>query len=176
MKLKTIFAAVGLSMTAAATFAADQTISLLSTGVNTYAGSFAAVSAPEGSLLGSISPVFSSDPLLSGGSDNITFTGAAAGVYQLVLNGSASFIQNLTGSLNGTPLTVYGDNQFSGIFTIGTASPPFALVLNGSAVANSLYSGNLTVTAVPEPQTYALMLAGLGVIGFIARRRRPQQN
>ena len=28
------------------------------------------------------------------------------------------------------------------------------------------------VTAVPEPETYALMLAGLGVIGFIARRRR----
>ena len=29
-------------------------------------------------------------------------------------------------------------------------------------------------TPVPEPQTSALLLAGLGVIGFVARRRRPQ--
>ncbi|HEY9238530.1 MAG TPA: flocculation-associated PEP-CTERM protein PepA [Burkholderiaceae bacterium] len=28
------------------------------------------------------------------------------------------------------------------------------------------------VTPVPEPETYALMLAGLGAVGFVARRRR----
>ena len=28
------------------------------------------------------------------------------------------------------------------------------------------------VTAVPEPETYAMMLAGLGLIGFVAARRR----
>jgi hypothetical protein len=28
------------------------------------------------------------------------------------------------------------------------------------------------VTAVPEPETYALMLAGLGMMGFMAKRRR----
>ena len=30
---------------------------------------------------------------------------------------------------------------------------------------------NLTLAPVPEPGTYALMLAGLGAVGFIARRR-----
>lgn len=32
--------------------------------------------------------------------------------------------------------------------------------------------GSDKVIAVPEPETYALMLAGLGVIGFMARRRK----
>lgn len=30
------------------------------------------------------------------------------------------------------------------------------------------------VPAIPEPQTYALMLAGLGAVAYVARRRRPQ--
>jgi hypothetical protein len=33
-------------------------------------------------------------------------------------------------------------------------------------------SGNLTISAVPEPETYAMLLAGLGLMGAIARRRR----
>jgi hypothetical protein len=32
---------------------------------------------------------------------------------------------------------------------------------------------SMEIPAIPEPETYALMLAGLGVIGFLARRRRP---
>ncbi|OZA36288.1 MAG: hypothetical protein B7X87_14305 [Hydrogenophilales bacterium 17-64-34] len=28
-----------------------------------------------------------------------------------------------------------------------------------------------SVTAVPEPETYAMLLAGLGLVGFVARRR-----
>jgi hypothetical protein len=32
-------------------------------------------------------------------------------------------------------------------------------------------SANLQATAVPEPETYAMLLAGLGVMGFVGRRR-----
>jgi hypothetical protein len=35
------------------------------------------------------------------------------------------------------------------------------------------YSFSLVAVPVPEPETYAMMLAGLGMMGFIARRRRP---
>ena len=43
-------------------------------------------------------------------------------------------------------------------------------VTNGAQ--GGIYNGAISVTAVPEPETYAMMLAGLGAIGFLARRRR----
>ena len=51
---------------------------------------------------------------------------------------------------------------------------------NGSQVLDhsnlTLYVRNVdTVTPIPEPSTYALMLASLGVVGLMARRRRAAQ-
>ncbi|MCB2020604.1 MAG: PEP-CTERM sorting domain-containing protein [Burkholderiaceae bacterium] len=44
----------------------------------------------------------------------------------------------------------------------------------GGAQANEFYLSSMTVSAVPEPETYALMLAGMAVIGFVMRRRMPR--
>jgi hypothetical protein len=47
------------------------------------------------------------------------------------------------------------------------------IVVTGNAIGGSTvgFTGSISVTAVPEPETYALLLAGLGVVGFVARRR-----
>ena len=46
----------------------------------------------------------------------------------------------------------------------------YRLVATGTGVRES--SLNVTVSFVPEPGTYLLMLAGLAGVGFVARRRR----
>ncbi|HNU66408.1 MAG TPA: FxDxF family PEP-CTERM protein [Methylotenera sp.] len=43
-----------------------------------------------------------------------------------------------------------------------------------TSLTGGTYTGGITVAAVPEPETYAMMLAGLGLIGFSARRRKTQ--
>ena len=47
--------------------------------------------------------------------------------------------------------------------------------LHFASVQDSAYGvalDNISVTAVPEPETYAMRLAGLGLIGTLARRRK----
>jgi len=38
------------------------------------------------------------------------------------------------------------------------------------------FAGNVPVTAVPEPETYTMLLAGLGLIGVAAKRRKAKQS
>lgn len=52
----------------------------------------------------------------------------------------------------------------------------FAVAGTADGSAGGAYGGalgTLVPTQVPEPHTYGLLLAGLGVMGFAARRRRP---
>jgi len=38
--------------------------------------------------------------------------------------------------------------------------------------AGGIYAGALSAQAVPEAETYAMLLAGLGLVGFMVSRRR----
>jgi hypothetical protein len=51
----------------------------------------------------------------------------------------------------------------------------FAFKGLGNPENTKFYVNQITVSAVPEPETYALLIAGLGVMGAVARRRRNRQ-
>jgi hypothetical protein len=81
------------------------------------------------------------------------------------------------GSLTGSVLNnVAGGNanswqHFQGVVTLnGKTSLTFGAIGVTDSYGGSL--DNISVTAVPEAETYAMMLAGLGMIGTIVRRRK----
>lgn len=45
---------------------------------------------------------------------------------------------------------------------------------NGGFIDFRADTDNVTIAAIPEPETYALMALGLGLMGFVARRRKQQ--
>ncbi|TAL23576.1 MAG: PEP-CTERM sorting domain-containing protein [Aquabacterium sp.] len=151
MQIKPLLAAAVLAVSGSAAFAADQTV--------TFDGETA-------SFIGS-------GPLLDGGDDELSFTGLAAGTYDFLLTLSGQYI-NLTGiTLNGVSGSALSNGKILFASVEGTATAPFKLTLAGSLLkATAAYSGELSVSAVPEPQTYALMLAGIGALGFVARQRK----
>lgn len=56
----------------------------------------------------------------------------------------------------------------------GLTSGIYALKVDGKVVGNGggAFGGDLSIAPVPEPETYGMLLAGLGLVGFMARRRK----
>ncbi|MEO7560850.1 MAG: carbonic anhydrase family protein [Nitrosospira sp.] len=59
-------------------------------------------------------------------------------------------------------------NAYSSLFPDGDARE--IQMVNGRTILTDM-PGFATVAVVPEPETYTMLLAGLGLIGFVARRR-----
>lgn len=150
-----------------------------SAGIHTYTAS------AGGSFFGGGS---TANPFLSTNSaqDTITFSGFSAGVVGF---GGNFFGSNIAGLFSAGDMVLTATDS-SGTVTqsiINATEGSFlGFVSNGSLISATLSSVQpatggalwpsadnvVLASAVPEPGTYALMLAGVGVLGFVARRRR----
>lgn len=97
----------------------------------------------------------------------------------LAINGFSLFDSNGTQLLSG--LQESSGNLDLWTFNYGNlAAGTYWVQVNGNVLGNGRadYNGGvgLALAPVPEPETYAMMLAGLGLLGFAARRKHKQNQ
>jgi hypothetical protein len=118
-------------------------------------------------------------------SDKFTFNLASAYRAEAIVSSISSSASNglsLTSfDLYSTAgLVAHGVQQSTGVRdvwyipTANLAKGNYFLQVQGFVVSNTSgsFGGNVNVTPVPEPETYGLMLAGLGALGLLSARRK----
>jgi len=137
---------------------------------------------------GTFSANFGNSGIAAGAfTDLFTFTLPTSGLGSGTVTSSASFA-NSPNDLDFTSVFVNGTladltKLNNGLFEVAfTSSVPIiggqlnTITVNGFSRGGGAYGGQLSfipsATAVPEPAAWAMMILGMGVVGFAMRRRR----
>lgn len=121
-----------------------------------------------------------------GSFDSVSLTAAPGGAANWTLSSNELNANGCSGGghagaslcYSGAHVALTNDMVFQFTFSGGNVDPTSPQLkvnmfgADGDKKVGSLMGEHLVVSAVPEPQTYAMMLGGLGLLGFMARRKR----
>lgn len=98
----------------------------------------------------------------------LPFTAKSVTSSTALLNSTAalSAFTNATGNVSA---------GFSGVF-LGSGSGNVVFSGNSKVTTYAVLTYNYTPTAVPEPETYGMLLTGLGLMGVVARKRKAKKS
>ncbi|WP_295993978.1 PEP-CTERM sorting domain-containing protein [Rugamonas sp.] len=90
----------------------------------------------------------------------------------VMLNGTKIGAVNGFGGFGADGFSATGSEFKSGLNTLDFVVTNFALNGGNPTGLRVEFTSSSVMAAVPEPETYGMLLAGLGMMGVIARRRR----
>lgn len=174
MSLKHLAVATALAVAASGALADDQAIDLTQTSLGVFAGSFSDTHLVSGLFV----DTFTFDlPSAFGsllGSGDLTFA-SLSGPLSLVVatldaaNGFSVATPPDPASIAIPSSLLFADATAPLVLTVlGTAGDPFADPVPVMGNYNGTITFNTSVAAVPEPETYELMLAGLICVGYLS--------
>src|SRR5471032_2701054 len=175
---KTIFAAAILaglfaagSDSATVTRTKDLTNELLSKGSINIGNTFSAPAA-AGTISFDDTYLFSVPTLNTGDPEGSYTLGITKHVANIDIT-DISFFQIVNGQ-HVAVASSFGSGSFYPLADVGSGSYGFEILGHtATAGVTGSYGGtmSLTLTPVPEPETYGMLLVGLGLLGFTARRK-----
>lgn len=172
-------AAVGM-MAALSTSASADTFSFSQGGYSgggSIAGSFTAIDLNHDGQIQSFLGEVSAFSLMFAGDTVVgSFTHSLSDLNGLVYDLGSGFIgDGQTLSIEGMASNWHGTIGFDFASGYGPTGGIGGRAIDIATGATSTSSQLISVTAVPEPEAYAMLLAGLGLMGAVARRRKAKQ-